>query len=553
MSPSVQATDFLSLPEFTVAILPAEDRVTFESLSTSDSELSAWANACESKYRQQISELETYIAIARSLRNTCSPISRLPNEILADVFADSSLILHTHIRRVCRRWRSVLLGTSSFWAKCISRSYFNASVRDQTFLCAALRHSGALSISIELEDTDPESSPTIWNTLSEHHARIAELSIEARSLFEDDISSRVDHLFHSRRMDLLHRFRLISNATGKVPSSEEWSLPWDHSNLPALRTLQVSSGVVSPSMVVASLTTLSLDNVHLALSILIDVLNRCPLLETLQLGLNTSMEVDLNIADRTIWLPHLRKVTITETRRNMARLLGYFKSQSFSTRTLLTLHCMDGLPPAIDCHPVFAPPQMHRLCIDSDEGRASIRVFCDFSERLRISCKFGVLHNIVETFISSISVLIVHSSQHRGVDSEYSWAIQKWSLSHLQRLELSHTFNASHKPSLAKIFLERFGHRASELSLAWVLPIHAGQKTQSLAEEELQNLVGVFQKLADSRKPCLGRLELYAVEKGKWKPFKGSIEVGSDARLCAKIVEPFLADLRTWVNVVHVG
>ncbi|KAI0072816.1 hypothetical protein K474DRAFT_1667369 [Panus rudis PR-1116 ss-1] len=70
---------------------------------------------------EQSNKALKYLLALHSYRNTLSPIHRLPNELLAEIFSISAHFCDTpttviYLSHVCRRWRSLILQLPKFWS-----------------------------------------------------------------------------------------------------------------------------------------------------------------------------------------------------------------------------------------------------------------------------------------------------------------------------------------------------------------------------------------------------------------------------------------------------
>ncbi|KAF8431308.1 hypothetical protein L210DRAFT_3416307, partial [Boletus edulis BED1] len=87
-------------------------------------------NDPEAQHRmdQELTRLMTQVCDVRRQRNMLSPISRLPEEILAEIFTHGARDHHEHYRLpvdvsyVCHRWRIVALDCPTLWSYLVGAS-----------------------------------------------------------------------------------------------------------------------------------------------------------------------------------------------------------------------------------------------------------------------------------------------------------------------------------------------------------------------------------------------------------------------------------------------
>jgi len=245
--------------------------------------------------------LSSISASVRQLKNSHIPINHLPPEVLAHVptFRESEKDLIS-ATAVCRHWRKTLISTPNLWTGIICSELEKSQAIIQ-HVQAYLERSGSIPIDVQVHAFASQ-------LLSPHIGRISSLRLFlGRSLDLDEIA---EHL--SKPAPILEAISL-----------HVWN--WDHPTLvvpPTLfetllspvRTLAVHGATLSPGPCKLSrLTKFTLETRLTATVpsvVLLDTLERMPLLQYFETKLYCAREPDPVPADRMVTLPHLEEITI---------------------------------------------------------------------------------------------------------------------------------------------------------------------------------------------------------------------------------------------------
>ncbi|KAI1786408.1 hypothetical protein LXA43DRAFT_898010 [Ganoderma leucocontextum] len=207
----------LPFPDF-ASSMPAVDRASLDGLSKD--EIRAWTLLKSEEYR-----LLSHTML--SLHNAVAPIHTLPTEVLMKIFGQTwdrrdarrSLALPS----VCRRWRTVYLSASEFWAKVVSDLVFNG------------RHDGEdWSLNMDTRFTDD----FVAMVLDRSSSRLIRLTLRAGPTYEGR-----DVMFPTRALP-----PMLSPHTNRVVSLNVLTtLPLIHdlfqmmgAGMPSLEVLKVS-------------------------------------------------------------------------------------------------------------------------------------------------------------------------------------------------------------------------------------------------------------------------------------------------------------------------
>ena len=126
-----------------------------------------------------ISRLEEIVVSLKRHRNSLSPIGRLPDDVLGNIFTQHcldarSLFKYLIVTDVCFRWRSVALDTPSVWSRVVLTS------ASPWLVDTVLRRSKATDITIYLDGWVPDAS---WDVVKPHCDRIAAIILEGDAQF----------------------------------------------------------------------------------------------------------------------------------------------------------------------------------------------------------------------------------------------------------------------------------------------------------------------------------------------------------------------------------
>ena len=104
-------------------------------LGLSDDDVRAWSAAKADEYRR-------FALALLSIYNAVAPIHHLPVEILSNIFERCWIDRKSlRVGHVCRRWRSILLNTSGFWADAVEREKFSHNDHRTGYLGVVLERS----------------------------------------------------------------------------------------------------------------------------------------------------------------------------------------------------------------------------------------------------------------------------------------------------------------------------------------------------------------------------------------------------------------------------
>ncbi len=190
-----------------LSLLPAADRASLSELSISD--MRAWSAA-------KSGEHYGYIIVFNTIQNVLAPVHRLPPEILSRIFVeawkDRKSLRLTH---VCRIWRSLLLGTSQFWAVAMAGDEFrlpsdDKGVSDEDYLNAACFRSSPRNISLHLSSISLRGHLT----LMQHADRITSMQISAHTRVQLELLWKVLHAGMPRLNNLV--VHVCDSVTGSV-------------------------------------------------------------------------------------------------------------------------------------------------------------------------------------------------------------------------------------------------------------------------------------------------------------------------------------------------
>ena len=157
--------DGLPFPDF-ASSLTTTDRASLAGLSFP--EVRAWVVSKADEY-------QAFVYALLALHNSIAPIHRLPFEILSKIFErcwqDRKSLRIAH---VCRRWRSILLQTTSFWFKALARDRLEQdSPTIRNLLGFALAHSAPRDVKLSLAGFTIHCKPV----LAPHLERIVSLNV----------------------------------------------------------------------------------------------------------------------------------------------------------------------------------------------------------------------------------------------------------------------------------------------------------------------------------------------------------------------------------------
>ena len=298
--------------------LPTVDRISLVGLSNGD--VRAWSAAKADEYRR-------FALALLSIYNAVAPIHRLPVEILSKIFeacwTDRKSL---RIGHVCRRWRSVLLGTTQFWADAVAHEQFAPSHRAVGYLGATLERSAPRNVEL--------SFSRFWGDFSRsiacHTGRTMSLAVTVAD------GSQLAALWHCLRSGMPQlRTLTITFDLDADPDHRSWTSdprvePLSAAALPRL-TRVTAPAVLLPGLSVPSLQHITLENLYGRYSPegrLTGYEGFCEALSVCSATLETLVLLDVgpraydDPSPSSISLPALRHIRIADTTRRCALILA---------------------------------------------------------------------------------------------------------------------------------------------------------------------------------------------------------------------------------------
>ncbi|KAI0920357.1 hypothetical protein AcW1_002123 [Taiwanofungus camphoratus] len=306
--------------------LTSEDIACLSGLSTQ--EMHEWSVATGVVVRQYLRNLDTF-------RNSTLPISRLPNELLVEIFSHvkdqvpyMGWIQLTH---VCRHWRAAALATQAFWT-----SINIGAENGLELLRSCLRRSkNAL---VDVFTRKPVEDPvTVARILSQHAHRIWRMDVlESAKLPMTQFLSQLG--FPMPRLEVLK--------LGMTSSPLKAQFAPDSCQFPSLRRLfLVNVAVPWHSSLFSSVARLEMYGLREggvpSLSSFLDMLEGCaPRLECLTAGQSGPGLLDeitkYSMDQRVVSLPRLRWLELHDSSSNVAHLLAHI---TIPSSTSISLSC----------------------------------------------------------------------------------------------------------------------------------------------------------------------------------------------------------------------
>jgi len=277
----------------------------------------------QSQIDQEIDALEATIRTLKRRRNAVSFVSRLPPEVLSNVFRLTRTIMQLQdsdrqyslawirVTHVCWHWRTVAINCPDLWNRVVIPL-------EQGWLEEILRRSKKTPLFI-IADVRlfPRDGVQEFRTLWLHISRVRELDVSTLGTFGSSTWSRDCLPEHPTPAPMLETFKL-----SHVELIAEKQFPDDffQGDVPALRQLTVMNFPVnweSPSfkqLVQLTVSFSSWDNrVAPSMRQMLDFLGNLPNLEILELQ-HAFPVVDVPavtlVSDRTIALPRLKRLTV---------------------------------------------------------------------------------------------------------------------------------------------------------------------------------------------------------------------------------------------------
>ncbi len=309
--------DSLPFPGLASA-LPPVDRTSLVGLS--DSDVRAWSAAKADEYRR-------FALALLSIYNAVAPIHRLPVEILSKIFEGCWTDRNSlRVGHVCRRWRSVLLSTTQFWADAVAYEQFSPSHRSEGYLGATLERSAPRNVEL--------SFSRFWGAFSRSIASHAGRTMSLAVTVAD--GSQLDALWAclSSGMPQLRTLTITFDLDAD-PDHRSWTSDPRVESLSATalpRLTRITAPAVLLSILsVPSLQHITLENLYgryspegrlAGYAAFCEALAACAAsLETLVL-LDVGPRADDDTPPCSISLPALRHLRIADTTRHCALILS---------------------------------------------------------------------------------------------------------------------------------------------------------------------------------------------------------------------------------------
>ncbi|KAI1785632.1 hypothetical protein LXA43DRAFT_899381 [Ganoderma leucocontextum] len=297
--------------------LPITDRASLVGLD--DNDVRVWSAAKADEYRR-------FALALLSIHNAVAPIHRLPFEILSKIFEGSWTDRKSfRIGHVCRRWRSVLLGTTRFWADAVANEQFSPSHRAVGYLGVTLERSAPRNVEL--------SFSRFWGAFSRsiasHTGRTVSLAVTVADGSQlvalwSCLSSGMPQL-----QTLTITFDLDADPDHRSWTSNPRIEPLSAGTLPRL-TRVTAPAVLLPSLTVPSLQHITLENLYGRYSPegrLASYEGFCEALAVCAASLETLVLLDVgprayDDLPCSISLPVLRHLRIADTTRRCALILS---------------------------------------------------------------------------------------------------------------------------------------------------------------------------------------------------------------------------------------
>ncbi|KAJ6615215.1 hypothetical protein B0H10DRAFT_1950063 [Mycena sp. CBHHK59/15] len=336
----------------------------------------------------EIASLYNRILLLKTQRNSISPISGLPNELLIRILtiyvveSDSlSNLKWTKLMYVCRRWHEVCIATQHLW------SHIDISWRgDLERMIKQLERSGAAPLTIKIA-----FSSTLRHTglLLEHSARIISLDLAGEAqLIHNVIADIPNH-----RFPVLESISLNPNskreemADGTHPVFQDIALD---GNMPCLRSLSLSE-IDLPWKSLRGLQELSLDScfdpttgVPPSFDVLLSVLQASPSLEVLKLYLVIPLPLP-KLQYSVVELRSLAHISLRGYVSNCSALLNHLRIPAKTHMQLLPL----GVEWGEDIRDILVPVRKH-VRDTSAPVPALIKIDCNGGSAHRAIANFSV-------------------------------------------------------------------------------------------------------------------------------------------------------------------
>ncbi|KAJ7195902.1 hypothetical protein GGX14DRAFT_474205 [Mycena pura] len=257
-----------------------------------------------------IERLSAGLAVLKAYRNSIAPISRLPTELLVEIFLRLPDLPCKIIMNVCRHWHAISSATPALWTR-VELDPWNR----EHFL-SQLRLSGGLPLTISIRRL---STRRAASRILEHAGRIASLSISGAARYVLHFMQEMRHF----AFPLLRSLVLDPFVDDEIDSEGDDVMPPEllSCRMPSLRELGVYH-IDGSWQSLRALQSLSLrPAVELPLHTLLAVLANCPEMHMLDLDMATGRAVPGRC--HPVRLPRLERLIICDRSAVCTDLLAH--------------------------------------------------------------------------------------------------------------------------------------------------------------------------------------------------------------------------------------
>ncbi|KII90617.1 hypothetical protein PLICRDRAFT_39193 [Plicaturopsis crispa FD-325 SS-3] len=264
--------------------------------------------------RQSLASVKSRI---RNLLNRRAPISRLPDELLADIFAygdprrRTSQPSHIVASHVSQHWRQVALCNPGLW----TRIWIGCHSCSIGFLDAHIERSRECLLDIDISHSRPKSA-AIYDRLAAHAHRWSSLGINGGYL--DVILPRIAHLSAPNLRHLqIHYFRKDEDSSASTPNAIL------QAGCPLLSSLEISLEIMTGYIqrvlwrdhcipgVLPTLTRLKIDHCEISVEAIQDILRQTTSLQVLRVSFPGIIDFGTGPAHPPVNVPSLTTLDIS--------------------------------------------------------------------------------------------------------------------------------------------------------------------------------------------------------------------------------------------------
>ncbi|KAJ7195898.1 hypothetical protein GGX14DRAFT_199222 [Mycena pura] len=285
---------------------------------------------------EEIERVSARLASLKAHRNSIAPISRLPTELLVDIFLRLPDLPCKIIMNVCHHWHAISSATPALWTRIELHSWDRQHFRSQ------LRLSGGLPLTVSIRMLDSRRAAS---SVLEHAGRIASLCIWGRDEYVLHFMQEMRHF----AFPLLRSLELHPAVNDSIGIEGNNVMPPEllSGRMPILLELGVYR-IDGPWQSLRALQSLSLrPAVELPMHTLLAVLEDCPDMHMLDLDMAAGRALPGRC--HPVHLPRLRRLIIRDRAAVCTDLLAHLV---FPLNT-----CLDLIPQAVhrgaDLHDVM--------------------------------------------------------------------------------------------------------------------------------------------------------------------------------------------------------